>query len=53
MLAKYDAPVLAGCVKLWAVELDPPLALWEGWEDIRKLYLMSVFTVFFCGGLFY
>lgn len=38
MLAKYDAPVLAGCVKLWALELDPPLALWEGWDDIRKLY---------------
>jgi len=38
MLAKFDAPVLAGCVKLWALELDPPLALWEGWDDIRKLY---------------
>ncbi|KAF9218988.1 hypothetical protein BS17DRAFT_790309 [Gyrodon lividus] len=38
MLAKYDAPVLAGCIKLWALELDPPLALWEGWDDIRKLY---------------
>ncbi|KAF9245227.1 hypothetical protein BU15DRAFT_41061 [Melanogaster broomeanus] len=38
MLSKYDAPVLAGCVKLWALELDPPLALWEGWDDIRKLY---------------
>ncbi|KAH0836666.1 hypothetical protein J3R83DRAFT_8385 [Lanmaoa asiatica] len=38
MLAKYDAPVLAGCVKLWVLELDPPLALWEGWDDIRKLY---------------
>ncbi|KAG6328564.1 hypothetical protein ID866_10525, partial [Astraeus odoratus] len=38
MLAKYDVPVLAGCVKLWALELDPPLALWEGWDEIRKLY---------------
>ena len=38
MLAKYDAPILAGCVKLWALELDPPLALWECWDDIRKLY---------------
>jgi hypothetical protein len=34
----YDAPVLASGVKLWALELDPPLALWEGWEDFRKLY---------------
>ncbi|KAG2157826.1 uncharacterized protein EDB93DRAFT_818604 [Suillus bovinus] len=38
MLTKYDAPVLAGGIKLWALELDPPLALWEGWDDIRKLY---------------
>ncbi|KAG9312988.1 hypothetical protein JVU11DRAFT_6426 [Chiua virens] len=38
MLSKYDAPVLAGCIKLWALELDPPLALWEGWDEIRKLY---------------
>lgn len=38
MLAKYDAPVLAAGVKLWALELDPPLALWDGWDDIRKLY---------------
>ncbi|TFY76207.1 hypothetical protein EWM64_g7805, partial [Hericium alpestre] len=35
---KYDAPVLASTVKLWALELDPPLALWEGWDEIRRLY---------------
>ncbi|KZP11489.1 hypothetical protein FIBSPDRAFT_1050728 [Athelia psychrophila] len=38
LLAKYDAPVIAGTVKLWILELDPPLATWEGWEDFRKLY---------------
>ncbi|KAI0027804.1 hypothetical protein K488DRAFT_80972 [Vararia minispora EC-137] len=38
MLAKYDAPVLASTIKLWLLELDPPLALWEGWDDIRKIY---------------
>ncbi|KAI6112615.1 hypothetical protein F5141DRAFT_1213876 [Pisolithus sp. B1] len=38
MLARFDAPTLAGCVKLWALELDPPLMLWEGWDEIRKLY---------------
>ncbi|KAH8093805.1 hypothetical protein BXZ70DRAFT_949249 [Cristinia sonorae] len=37
-LAKYDAPVLAGGVKLWALELDPPLCLYEGWDEFRKLY---------------
>ncbi|KAF8584019.1 hypothetical protein K439DRAFT_1653298 [Ramaria rubella] len=38
LLAKYDAPVMASTLKLWALELDPPLGLWEGWEDVRKLY---------------
>jgi hypothetical protein len=38
LLANYDAPVLAAAVKLWVLELNPPLALWEGWEDFRKLY---------------
>ncbi|KAI0322821.1 hypothetical protein OF83DRAFT_1048625 [Amylostereum chailletii] len=38
MLTRYDAPVLASTVKLWMLELDPPLALWEGWEDIRRIY---------------
>jgi hypothetical protein len=38
ILTKYDAPVLASTVKLWLLELDPPIALWEGWEDLRRLY---------------
>lgn len=38
MLAKYDPPVLASCIKLWVLELDPPLALYEGWDEIRKIY---------------
>lgn len=43
LLAKYDAPVIAGTVKLWILELDPPLATWEGWEDFRKLYPTGAF----------
>jgi len=35
---KYDAPVQASAVKLWLLELDAPIALWEGWEDLRRLY---------------
>ncbi|KAF8892093.1 hypothetical protein BD779DRAFT_1670440 [Infundibulicybe gibba] len=35
---KYDAPVIASAVKLWVLELNPPLALYEGWDDFRKLY---------------
>ncbi|TFK32789.1 hypothetical protein BDQ12DRAFT_474872 [Crucibulum laeve] len=38
LLARYDAPVIASAIKLWALELDPPLALYEGWEEFRKLY---------------
>ncbi|KAF4593115.1 hypothetical protein EYR38_008825 [Pleurotus pulmonarius] len=35
---QYDAAVIASTLKLWILELDPPVALWEGWDDIRKLY---------------
>jgi hypothetical protein len=38
LFAPYDAPVIAGTIKLWLLELDPPLALWEGWDEIRKIY---------------
>ncbi|KAF5361761.1 hypothetical protein D9756_002513 [Leucocoprinus leucothites] len=38
LLTKYDAPVLASTLKLWVLELDPPLALYEGWDEFRKLY---------------
>ncbi|KZP01697.1 hypothetical protein CALVIDRAFT_594393 [Calocera viscosa TUFC12733] len=38
LLSRYDAPVLASTVKLWLLELNPPLATWEGWEDIRGIY---------------
>lgn len=37
-LSKYDAPVIASAVKLWLLELDPPICLYECWDDIRKLY---------------
>lgn len=35
---RYEAPIIAAAIKLWALELDPPLALYEGWEDFRRLY---------------
>ena len=38
LLDRYDAPVLASTVKLWLLELDPPLALWDGWDDVRRIY---------------
>ncbi|KAJ7504139.1 hypothetical protein B0H11DRAFT_2349435 [Mycena galericulata] len=38
IFAPYDAPVIAGTIKLWLLKLDPPIALWEGWDEIRKIY---------------
>ncbi|KAG6879245.1 hypothetical protein C0992_004238 [Termitomyces sp. T32_za158] len=38
LFTKYDAPVIASTIKLWILELDPPLALYEGWDELRKLY---------------
>ncbi|PPQ96939.1 LOW QUALITY PROTEIN: hypothetical protein CVT26_005958, partial [Gymnopilus dilepis] len=38
LLAKFDAPVIASCVKLWLLKLNPPIALYEGWEDFRRIY---------------
>lgn len=35
---KVDTPVLAGVLKLWLLELNPPVLTWEGWEDVRKVY---------------
>ncbi|KAF9072244.1 hypothetical protein BDP27DRAFT_1320622 [Rhodocollybia butyracea] len=34
----FDAPVIAATIKLWLLELDPPLGLYESWDDFRKLY---------------
>lgn len=38
LFSKYDAPVIASCIKLWTLELNPPIALYEGWDDFRRLY---------------
>lgn len=45
LFAKYDAPVIASTVKLWTLELDPPLGTWEGWDDIRRLYPSGEFAL--------
>lgn len=38
LLNKYDAPVIAGAIKLWMLELNPPLGMYESWDEIRKIY---------------
>lgn len=40
-LEKYDAPILAAAVKLWLLELEPPLGLYEAWDEFRKIYPSS------------
>ena len=34
----FNAPVLAGNVKLYLLELNPPVLGWEGWEDAKAVY---------------
>lgn len=38
LLNKYDAPVIAAAIKLWMLELEPPLAMYEGWDEVRRIY---------------
>lgn len=38
IFTQFDAPVIASTIKLWLLELNPPIALYEGWEEFRKLY---------------
>ena len=40
-MGKYDPPVLAAAVKLWLLELEPPLGLYEAWDEFRKIYPSS------------
>ena len=44
VLGEYDAPVLAAGIKLWLLELEPPLGLYEGWDEFRKIYPSSELT---------
>lgn len=38
---RFNAPVIAGAVKLWLLELHPPVMGWEGWEDAKGVYPAS------------
>ncbi|KAG9037564.1 hypothetical protein FRB95_005146 [Tulasnella sp. JGI-2019a] len=38
IFSKCDTPVLASAVKLWLLELNPPVGMWEGWEEVKKVY---------------
>ena len=42
-LDQYDAPVLASTLKLWLLELEVPICLWDGWDEIRNMYPSGMF----------
>lgn len=41
---RFNAPVIAGAIKLWLLELSPPVMGWEGWEDAKGVYPASTFA---------
>jgi hypothetical protein len=38
VIKKFNVPVAAGTVKLYLLELNPPVLGWEGWEDAKAVY---------------
>lgn len=35
---RFNVPTIASTVKLYLLELDPPVTGWEGWEDAKAVY---------------
>ena len=44
MIKRFNVPVIAGVVKLYLLELNPPVLGWEGWEDAKAVYPSSEFV---------
>lgn len=38
IIKKFNVPIVAGTVKLYLLELNPPVLGWEGWEDAKAVY---------------
>nr|XP_019009105.1 GTPase activating protein [Kwoniella pini CBS 10737]OCF47886.1 GTPase activating protein [Kwoniella pini CBS 10737] len=38
IVKKFNLPIAAGAVKLYLLELNPPVLGWEGWEDAKAVY---------------
>ncbi|OCF37050.1 GTPase activating protein [Kwoniella heveanensis BCC8398] len=38
IIKKFNLPIAAGIVKLYLLELNPPVLGWEGWEDAKAVY---------------
>lgn len=45
IVKRFNVPVAAGAVKLWLLELNPPVMGWEGWEDAKGIYPASKLVV--------
>jgi hypothetical protein len=41
VIKKFNLPVVAGTVKLFLLELNPPVLGWEAWEDAKAVYPAS------------
>ncbi|KAH8926241.1 hypothetical protein BT69DRAFT_1259642 [Atractiella rhizophila] len=37
-LTKYDLPVVASALKLYLLEMDPPLVLYAAYDDVKRVY---------------
>jgi hypothetical protein len=38
VIKQFNVPIVAGTVKLFLLELNPPVLGWEGWEDAKAVY---------------
>ncbi|WVN86968.1 uncharacterized protein L203_102143 [Cryptococcus depauperatus CBS 7841] len=38
IVQKFNVPVAVNAIKLWFLELNPPVMGWEGWEDAKAVY---------------
>lgn len=38
VVKQFNLPIAAGTIKLWLLELNPPVLGWEGWEDAKAIY---------------
>jgi hypothetical protein len=43
VIKQFNVPIVAGTVKLFLLELNPPVLGWEGWEDAKAVYPAGTF----------
>lgn len=45
VIKQFNVPIVAGTVKLFLLELNPPVLGWEGWEDSKAVYPAGKFIL--------